>query len=155
MAMTGHLVLSSMHTNTIEGVIFRLLDMGVEAKSLVDSLLCIMNQRLVREVCPHCRKVTYIDEENALKYGLNKGEVVYESSGCSECNYTGYIGRILIHDIYFINKKVKEEFMKEGDIGILTTDINSLKSQKFLCSAKKLLKEGKTTVEELNRLDLE
>ena len=154
-AMTGHLVLSSMHTNTIQGAIFRLLDMGVEAKSLMDSLLCIMNQRLIREVCPKCKIKTFIDKDNALKYGLCEGEIIYKSSGCEECNNTGYSGRILIHDIVFFDNIIKEKYMKEGDVGKLVENMQSIKSQKFFLSAQKLLRSGRTTIEELNRIDLD
>jgi general secretion pathway protein E len=108
-SLTGHLVLSTLHTNTAIGAITRLLDMGVDAYLIASSLSGILAQRLVRKLCIHCRKkITPSDTEcEILKLPKTNPQNIYRSNGCDQCNNTGFRGRTGIFELLIINTKVK------------------------------------------------
>ena len=109
-SLTGHLVLSTLHTNTASGAITRMEDMGVEPFLLSSSLLGVLAQRLVRTLCPHCRESHLPDEEERHLLDLpdDNQQVIYRAVGCSECNFKGYKGRTGIHELLFVDDKVRE-----------------------------------------------
>jgi type IV pilus assembly protein PilB len=100
-AMTGHLVLSTLHTNSAANAISRLIDMGIEPFLIASSVHCVVAQRLVRKLCPHCSRAYEPSEEEALE--LRRCDLddtrLYRGCGCSECAQTGYKGRIAIHEV--------------------------------------------------------
>jgi len=115
-ALTGHLVLSTLHTNSAIGAISRLLDMGMEYFLLKSSIVGLMAQRLARRLCPACKQRTELTEEERVIYNIDYLQQYIESElqpckavGCKECNYTGYKGRMPIMEIIpFDNKLVKK-----------------------------------------------
>jgi len=111
-SLTGHLVLSTLHTNTAAGAITRLEDMGVEAFLLSSSLLGVLAQRLVRTLCPHSRESHLPSPEEAKLLGLtdnnNEQQVIYRAVGCSECSNKGYKGRTGIHELLVVDENVRE-----------------------------------------------
>jgi len=109
-SLTGHLVLSTLHTNTAAGAITRMEDMGVEAFLLSSSLLGVLAQRLVRTLCPHCRESRTPSIEEAKLLSLPEGHTqqIYRAVGCSECNDKGYKGRTGIHELLIVDDKVRE-----------------------------------------------
>ena len=109
-SLTGHLVLSTLHTNTASGAITRMEDMGVEPFLLSSSLLGVLAQRLVRTLCPHCREEHLPDEEemHLLALPANNKAPIYRAIGCSECNFKGYKGRTGIHELLVVDDKVRE-----------------------------------------------
>jgi general secretion pathway protein E len=113
-ALTGHLVLSSVHANDTVGVIFRLIDLGVEPFLICSAVICIVAQRMVRRVCPHCaRKVTAPLVEQAA-YHRETGEERIEfdyGAGCKLCTYTGYLGRTGIFEILSISDEIKRSIV--------------------------------------------
>ena len=109
-SLTGHLVLSTLHTNTASGAITRMEDMGVEPFLLSSSLLGVLAQRLVRTLCPHCREEHLPDEEEMHLLALpsdNKAPI-YRAVGCEECNFKGYKGRTGIHELLQVDDKIRE-----------------------------------------------
>ncbi|RZO24263.1 MAG: type II/IV secretion system protein, partial [SAR86 cluster bacterium] len=106
-SLTGHLVLSTVHTNSAVNAITRLRDMGIEPYLLSSSLVYVLSQRLVRRLCPHC-KVEDDESKNSLldKYKI-EGKI-YKSVGCDKCDHTGYKGRLSIGEFININDKVSE-----------------------------------------------
>ncbi len=116
-ALTGHLVLSTLHTNDSVSVINRLKDMGVEPFMISAVLKVSMAQRLVRKLCPHCRKKRPIDtiETKAFKQSKRSPDYLYEAVGCSRCDGTGYRGRTIIHEYFFCDEKM--ERMIAGNTG--------------------------------------
>ncbi len=109
-SLTGHLVLSTLHTNTAVGAITRLRDMGIEPFLLSSSLIAVMAQRLVRMLCPHC-KTSYSPSPAELQaLGLNPTETVslYEPQGCEQCNHIGYRGRTGIYEVISIDATLRE-----------------------------------------------
>jgi len=109
-SLTGHLVLSTLHTNTAAGAITRMEDMGVEPFLLSSSLLGVLAQRLVRTLCPHC-KTSHLADEEELKFlalPLDSKTEICRAVGCVECNQKGYKGRTGIHELLFVDDKVRE-----------------------------------------------
>jgi len=109
-SLTGHLVLSTLHTNTAAGAITRMEDMGVEPFLLSSSLLGVLAQRLVRTLCTHCRESHLPDDEERKLLALpeNNELTIYRAIGCSECNFKGYRGRVGIHELLPVDDHVRE-----------------------------------------------
>jgi general secretion pathway protein E len=109
-ALTGHLVLSSVHANDTVGVLFRLIDLGVEPFLICSAVICIVAQRMVRRVCPNCAKPTEVTLVEQAAYTRETGEERSEFSygaGCKLCTYTGYLGRTVIFEILTISDEIK------------------------------------------------
>ena len=108
-ALTGHLVLSTLHTNSSIAAITRLRDMGLASYVISDALSGVVAQRLVRRICPHCRVEQSIDPEmrRALKIKSNDG-IFYKGTGCNRCNQTGYKGRIGVYEIFYVDPEIKQ-----------------------------------------------
>lgn len=111
-ALTGHLVLSTLHTNDAPSTITRLVNMGIEPFLISSSVLLVVAQRLVRKLCPYCKKEETVSKETLLKLGFTESEVetlkVYGPAGCTECNLTGYKGRIALYEVMPITDEIKE-----------------------------------------------
>lgn len=101
------LVLSTLHTNSALGAISRLQDMGVEPFLLSTSLLAVMSQRLVRQLCPHCRQPRQADANTARQMAVPVGARLWQPKGCPECNFIGYRGRTGIHELLLIDDRVR------------------------------------------------
>ena len=114
-SLTGHLVLSTLHTNTAAGAITRLEDMGIEPFLLSSSLLAVLSQRLVRTLCPECKTPHSPGEQEAQILGLSDATdvVIYSPKGCAACNQTGYRGRTGIHELLIVDEAVRT-MMHEG-----------------------------------------
>ncbi|WOA52479.1 type II secretion system ATPase GspE [Dickeya solani] len=118
-SLTGHLVLSTLHTNSALGALSRLQDMGIEPFLLSTSLLGVLAQRLVRTLCPSCRQPYVINDEQAEQTGLTAGTTLYHPGGCEKCNYNGYRGRTGIHELLLIDDTVRTAIHQgESELGI-------------------------------------
>ncbi|MEW6646013.1 MAG: ATPase, T2SS/T4P/T4SS family, partial [Pseudomonadota bacterium] len=154
-ALTGHLVLSTLHTNDAASTITRLLDMGIEPYLLSSTLLGVMAQRLIRLNCPQCLQEEPVDEEvrNVLQVSAN--EVFHRGTGCSACNYTGYRGRVAVTELLpitaeisaLINSNACAQAIKDMAIqqGMTTLTRNALA----------LARTGKTSLDEVFAIRLE
>jgi len=112
-ALTGHLVLSTLHTNDTAGSITRLLDLGVEPFLISSTVIGIVAQRLARKICPHCKKETVLNEDDLKMLGIpvkdrGKQYRVWSGEGCLECRNTGYLGRTAIFEVMELSEKVKK-----------------------------------------------
>ncbi|MEW9797727.1 type II secretion system ATPase GspE [Alteromonas sp. CYL-A6] len=110
-SLTGHLVLSTLHTNTASGAITRLEDMGIEPFLLSSSLLAVLSQRLVRTLCPDCKTPHEPNPQEAQILGISEMSPVpsiYSARGCAACNQTGYRGRTGIHELLLVDEKIRE-----------------------------------------------
>ncbi|MDD3049150.1 MAG: GspE/PulE family protein [Bacilli bacterium] len=151
-AITGHLVLSTLHTNDAISAIVRLEDMGVEPYMVASSLVGVVAQRLMRTVCPHCAKK--VEASITDKKILGKDiDYIVKGEGCPHCNHTGYKGRIAIHEIIVIDKEVRRMISEK----VSTDEIYEYvkKAQNVVSledAAVKLVEEGKTTIEELYKI---
>ncbi len=120
-SLTGHLVLSTIHTNDSAGVFPRLMDMGCEPFLIATSLLGVIAQRLVRNLCPHCKQLyTPTDVELAslemTRDRLKSGQC-YRAVGCNECNQKGYLGRTIIQEMLMVNEEIRTLIMQRQDAG--------------------------------------
>ncbi len=109
-SLTGHLVLSTLHTNTAAGAITRMEDMGVESFLLSSSLLGVLSQRLVRTLCKSCKQPHQADANECQMLGVSaeSAPIIYRAVGCEECNYNGYKGRTGIHELLIVNDHIRE-----------------------------------------------
>lgn len=103
-ALTGHLLLTTLHTNSASGTVARLVNMGVESFLLASALAGVVSQRLVRKLCPNCRQSFALDQETARQLGMDEhaGGKFYRAVGCSMCRHTGYAGRIALYELFAI-----------------------------------------------------
>jgi general secretion pathway protein E len=109
-ALTGHLVLSTVHANDAVGALFRLMDLGVEPFLITSAMVGIIAQRLVRRVCPHCRTLREVPEEERLAYEKEMGEKrtkFYHGTGCNYCALTGYHGRMGAYEILLMSEEIR------------------------------------------------
>ena len=108
-AITGHLVLSTLHTNDAVSAIDRLVDIGVEPYLISSALRGVISQRLVRKVCPHCKKAYRPEAEELAMLGLPEDANVqfYRGEGCHECYHTGYKGRRAVFEIFMLNGRIR------------------------------------------------
>lgn len=150
-AITGHLVLSTIHTNDAISTVSRLADMGIEPYLVAASLRCVISQRLVKKLCPHCREKRMTTEEE-LKLIGDDLEYVYVAKGCPYCNGTGYKGRTAIHEVLNIDSNISRIISK----GINIDDIKEAAVKNNMSTLKdeavRLLKEGTTSFQEVLKL---
>lgn len=153
-AITGHLVLSSLHTNDAISSIVRLEDMGIEPYLVANSLVGAVSQRLVKTICPHCRekiKTTQM-ERNVLGQEV---DYIYHGAGCHKCNQTGYKGRTAIHEIILIDKDVRKMISNHVEIDDIYVYVKSSQSVSSLKDeAIRLVLEGVTTMDELYKISV-
>jgi general secretion pathway protein E len=108
-SLTGHLVLSTVHTNSAAGAITRLRDMGVEPFLLSSTVAAVMAQRLVRRLCPSCKAPYEADAATRKLVGVPQGQsaTLYSAVGCGRCNHTGYEGRVGVYELIVVDEKLK------------------------------------------------
>ena len=152
-AMTGHLVLSTLHTNTAIGAVSRLVDMGVERFLLAPMLAGVVAQRLVRRLCPHCRRPDHATDADArLMAGLiAHGHRVFRAEGCSECQGHGYLGRTGVYEVVQITRTLQRLIHDGGSDADLTTEARR-NGPSLLQDGLRLVDDGVTTVEEIARV---
>ena len=153
-ALTGHLVFSTLHTNSAIEAVPRLLDMGVESYLIVSSLSGVMAQRLVKKVCKDCattRPATLVEKEIFARRHQTIEHITY-GKGCDACRQTGYRGRMAIHELIVMNEELKQLMMNKATIQELKAHIRQ-KGTRFLIDDGLIkVKAGKTTLEEVLRV---
>ena len=156
-SITGHLVASTIHTNSAAGTITRMTDMGVEPYLLSESLAGIIAQRLVRRLCADCKKLKEATdtEKHILGYPTNKPVKVYQPVGCIKCNDTGYIGRIGVYEILETSIRIKEAIRKKWPTDAIEEIAESEGMKPLRTRAVELVIQGITSVEELVRISIE
>ena len=151
-SLTGHLVLSTLHTNTAVGAVTRLQDMGIEPFLLASSLLGVVAQRLVRVLCVHCRTGVAADEEECALLGVspNYAPVIYRPVGCEKCNFSGYRGRLGIYELVMVDDTMRRLIHSHAGEHELEAHARTLSSSIRADGIRKVLK-GVTTLEEVVR----
>lgn len=146
-AITGHFVLSTIHTNDALSTIVRLIDMGVEPFLVASSVKCVISQRLVKKICPHCKKVHNVELTDNLLLRTELEEA-HKGNGCSQCNQTGYIGRTAVFEIILVDSKLQEMIAKGEPMEKLQEYARSNKMRLLREEVLDLIKSGVTTIEE-------
>lgn len=153
-AITGHLVLSTLHTNDAPSSIARLIDMGVKPYLVSTSVVGVMAQRLVRKICDNCKEeyMASDHEKEILGHDVYKPLILNKGKGCGYCNETGYSGRIGIYEIMEMTRTHREAINSGANSDILR-DISIENGMKTLESeCKELVLSGVTTIEELSTI---
>lgn len=152
-ALTGHLVFSTLHTNNAPASITRLLDMGVEPFLIASSVILIVAQRLVRRLCPHCKKQctpsTDLLESIGLTQKSAQGIVFYQAVGCAECNNTGYKGRLAVFEFMAMSAGIAKLTMERADTSLLRKQAIADGMTLLIEDGIRKIKDGQTTIEEV------
>jgi len=155
-ALTGHLVFTTVHANNVLDVLGRFLNMGVEPYQFVSALNCVLAQRLVRVICPHCKRPAKIGravlEESGLDLALERTHTFWEGAGCIECGGTGYKGRTAICELLDLSDQIREMILARKP----TSEIKKAardEGMKFLrqCAVERAM-AGLTTLREINKV---
>jgi type IV pilus assembly protein PilB len=153
-SITGHLVVSTIHTNSAASSVTRLLDMGIESYLLADSLIGVIAQRLIRKLCNKCKKKRKATMEEKVMLEINPEEDldIYEPKGCPMCNNTGYIGRTGVYEIMLITSEIKHIISNQGS----TAEVHDMALKEGMVSLRESATEyvlkGITSISELNKI---
>ncbi len=152
-AITGHLVLSTLHTNDAPSTLDRLLDMGVESFLISSALKGIISQRLVRRICPNCREAYEAspEEQQMLRLPVTRGRKFYRGKGCPVCFNTGYRGRTAVFEILVINSAIRHAIADNVPHSQLMDMIYKSDFEPLITDCIRLVQNGTTTVEEAYR----
>jgi type IV pilus assembly protein PilB len=152
-ALTGHLVVSTLHTNDAPATVFRLLNMGVEPFLVVSTLNCVVAQRLVRKICPECKEPAAVEPGMLIEAGVPPEQVgefnCMKGRGCASCNDIGYKGRVAIYEVMKFTDNVKQGILK----GVTPLELKQLAiadgMRTLRMNALNKVKAGLTTIEEV------
>ena len=154
-ALTGHLVLSTVHTNDAPGTITRLIDMGIEPFLISSAIILILAQRLIRKICMDCREPIKPHSQLLIDLGVPPDEVnsftVYKGKGCTICNGTGYKGRLGLYEVMAMKEEIKELVLARASASEIKKEAIRLGMKTLRQSGINKIKDGLTTIEEVLR----
>lgn len=154
-ALTGHLVLATMHTNNALQAVTRLVEIGVEPFLVAPSIIGVMAQRLVRRICENCKEKYRLPTSTMERYFLgdpNREVFAYRGRGCIECNQSGYVGRVGVHEIFIMNEQVRSMVAKGASILEIEKEAYRSGFKTMLYDGIKKVLRGITTIEEIERV---
>ena len=155
-ALTGHLVFTTVHANNVFDVLGRFLNMGVEAYNFVSALNCILAQRLVRQICPHCKAPIAVTEQELIDSALDpvtwRDVIFYEGKGCFECGGTGFRGRTAIHELLDLTEEIRELILERKPTSHIRNAARAQGMTTLRESAVDRMREGITTLKEINKV---
>jgi len=155
-AQTGHLVLSTLHTNDALSTIDRLINIGIPPFMITSAVILIIAQRLIRKICPSCKEEVDIAEDKLHPLGMLAEEInglrLYHGKGCEQCNHTGYKGRIGLYEVLPLKEEMKELIIKGASVSELKKAATALEMKTIKESGIKKLKDGITTIDEVLRV---
>jgi len=155
-ALTGHLVLSTLHTNDAPSAVMRLLDLGLPSFLIKSTVLGVMAQRLVRTLCPHCKEETDISQKEwdglVKPWKAPKPEKIYRPVGCLECRNTGYLGRQGIYEVMLLTDTLKTMINDQCDLVELRKAAMREGMRSLRLSGAQKISAGLTTIEEVLRV---
>jgi type IV pilus assembly protein PilB len=158
-ALTGHLVLSTVHTNDAPGTVTRLIDMGIEPFLISSAVILILAQRLIRKICMDCREPIKVHPQLLIDLGIPPDEVksfpVYKGKGCPICNNTGYKGRIGLYEVMPMKEEIKELVLSRASTSEIKKEAMRLGMKTLRQSGIMKIKDGVTTIEEVLRSTIE
>lgn len=156
-ALTGHLVLSTLHTNRIAGTVGRLIDMGIEPFLIASAVIGIANQRLVRKICTKCKTSYEVNEAVRVKFNLSPKALFYRGAGCKSCKGEGYRGRVAIIEVVKMTQDLRDLTLRRADSGTINMKLKELGVPSLRTEGIKAVLQGLTTIEEIVRVtqDLE
>jgi len=153
-ALTGHLVFSTLHTNNATSAPLRLTEMGVEPFLVSSALLGVLAQRLVKKLCPNCKKEDTLAESYAKAYDLPAGAKIFTAIGCPSCNYTGYVGRKAVAELFILDNDAKHALKKAVDDADLRDYMKKRGIPTLSDYLKEMLLNGETSLAEAVRIGM-
>lgn len=156
-ALTGHLVLSTLHTNDAPSAALRLIDMGIEPYLISATIIGVLAQRLGRRLCPHCKKLHQIKATELVKLGYlpkspDEEVSIYKAAGCDQCRHTGYKGQMGIHELMILNDEIAELIVQRASIAEIRTLAKSLGMKELKEDGLAKVLEGVTDPDEVTRV---
>ncbi|MGQ9498895.1 MAG: GspE/PulE family protein [Dissulfurimicrobium sp.] len=151
-ALTGHLVLSTLHANSAIGTLARLRDLGITPFLLASSLVGVISQRLVRRLCPYCKEAYTPPPELLSRYNLSAGGSYFRPIGCRQCRETGYLGRMVIAEIMPFTKEILRLVAEDASIGKIEDQARKEGFYDLIDAAVIKVKNGETSFEEIERV---
>lgn len=151
-SITGHLVLSTIHTNDSASSVARLVDMGIEPYLVSSSLVGVVAQRLVRNICPRCKTTYRPSHDEMLMLKMKEPKPLYKGTGCPYCNMTGYKGRTGIHEILVVTREIRELVNRRAPVDQIAQMAARQGTTSLQQSCSELVLSGVTTIDELIRV---
>jgi type IV pilus assembly protein PilB len=151
-ALTGHLVLSTLHTTSAVATVTRLLEMGIEPYLLASAMAGVVAQRLVRKTCEHCRKPVPVPDSVKHLFGSNPPKTMYQGIGCSECRGIGYLGRVGVFELLTMNAELRRLINARATEEEILAAARESGLSTLREEALRLVREGVTTLEEIGRV---
>ena len=150
-ALTGHLVLSTLHTRDAPSALGRLIDMGIEPFLVSSAIDCIVAQRLVRLLCPHCKRPQHVAEAVLAEHGL-EGAEPFEPVGCSRCTGTGYHGRLGIYEVMSISEPIRSLILQRASVDEMVAVAEGEGMRRMRDDGMQKVREGLTSIAEVERI---
>jgi type IV pilus assembly protein PilB len=150
-ALTGHLVLSTLHTRDAPSALGRLMDMGIEPFLVSSAIDCIVAQRLVRMLCKHCKRVMTVSEAVLTEHGLTGAEP-YEAVGCSRCGGSGYRGRIGLYEVMSVTEEIRTLILEHGSVDAIAAVAVGQGMRRLRDDGLVKVREGLTSIAEIERM---
>ena len=155
-SLTGHLVLSTLHTNTAAGAITRLEDMGVERFLITAAVNGVLAQRLVRVLCKHCKRPSELGPKQLKQLGLTAEEAtdatIFEPVGCDHCKQTGFAGRTAIHELFVLDPAIQKAILDGADANQLRDQARDLGMETLFEDGMRKVRSGMTSIDEVLRV---
>jgi len=155
-ANTGHLVLTTLHTNDASSAVTRLIDLGVDPYVIASSLLCVLAQRLVRKNCPHCQVVEKVNKTLLTRLGISGGkktlEKIKKGQGCEACQFSGYLGRLGIYEMLMVDNDLRKLIVQGAADTEIAEDARERGIKDLFGDCRDKLFQGVTSVDELMRV---
>jgi len=151
-ALTGHLVLSTLHTRDAPSALGRLLDMGIEPFLISSAIDCIVAQRLVRKLCTHCRAPQQLSETVLAEHGLPDDAQPFEAVGCSRCGGSGYRGRVGLYEVMSVGERIRALVLEHGSVDDIATVAESEGMARLREDGLAKVRAGLTSIAEIERM---
>jgi type IV pilus assembly protein PilB len=150
-ALTGHLVLSTLHTRDAPSALGRLTDMGIEPFLISSAIDCVVAQRLVRLLCPHCKRPASLPESVLLEYDLADSQP-YEPVGCSRCSGSGYRGRVGLYEVMTVTEEIRTQILQHASVDEIAATAASQGMRRLHDDGIDKVRAGLTSIEEVERM---
>src|SRR5207247_618275 len=150
-ALTGHLVLSTLHTRDAPSGIGRLIDMGIEPFLVSSAIDCVLAQRLVRMLCKHCKRPQRVPESVLAEHGL-EGAEPFEAVGCPRCAGSGYRGRIGVYEVLTVSEQIRALILERASVDVMVSVAVSEGMRRLREDGLEKVREGLTSIAEIERM---
>jgi type IV pilus assembly protein PilB len=149
-ALTGHMVLSTLHTRDAPSALGRLIDMSIEPFLISSAVDCVVAQRLVRRLCPHCKRLATLPDSVLAEFGLD--EQPYAPAGCSRCSGSGYRGRVGLYEVLTISEEIRTQVLQHASVDAIAATAARQGMRRLRDDGIEKVRDGLTSIEEVERM---